>query len=183
MVRERKLQMGATNMSARENSIERPPDSPGSSKSSVKFAQNSKFVRTWSHQLIAPEMYKPPKKDTKNFVDLRTTATWRPAEVKLRDFATTHKAEYLNPSEISSPEHAPAPSTDEIEAERAEHKKRYDAVENMCKTVKTTHGTVGSMLKSVSDHCIPDKIIALVRCSTNSPQCCSSTRNARTTSR
>lgn len=142
--------MGATNLSARDGSIEKPQDSPGSSKTSIKFAQNSSFVRTWSHQLIAPEMYKPPKKDEKNFVDLRTTATWRPSEVKQRDFTTTHKAEYLNPSEISSPEHAPAPSAEEVEAERAESQNQYKAVENMCKTVKTTHGTVGSMLKSVS---------------------------------
>eukprot|EP01031_Cornospumella_fuschlensis_P031424 gene31424-37982_t len=148
MVKERKIQMGASNLSARDGSIERPLDSPSSSKSSIKFAQNSNFVRTWSHQLIAPEMYKPPKKDNKNFVDLRTTATWRPSEVKQRDFATTHKAEYLNPSEIKSPEHAPAPSSEEVEAQRAENKVRYDAVENMCKTVKSTHGTVGSMLKS-----------------------------------
>ena len=145
MVKERKLQIGASNLSAREGEAESSP-----AKSGIRLAHKSNFVRTWSHQLLAPDMYQSPEAVNKNFRDIRTTATWRPSEVMERDFTTTHKSTFLNPKDAKSPDPHPSLTTAEIAKLNEEERVRREAVENMVKTVKNTHGTVASMLKSVS---------------------------------
>lgn len=149
MVKERKLQSGVSNAPTPRDEAKGGPGSPGG----VLFAGKSKFVRTWSHQLIAPEMYKKPDTGNKREVQIKTTATWRPNEVGTRDFTTTHKDTYLNPASIPVVDYGfKESSSEEIAAKNTELKMRQRAVDSMCKLVKSTHGTMAAMLRSVSPH-------------------------------
>lgn len=150
MVKERKHQMGATNLSARAETTGPPPGT--GQKPGILYATNSSFVRTWSHQLIAPEMYKPPDTGPKGDRRMKVTATWKPGEVANRDFTTTHKGTYRDPRTIQMKEHHDVElSSEDIAALNAAKRERENAVTTICQVVKNTHGTVGSLLRSVSN--------------------------------
>lgn len=77
------------------------------------------------------------------------TATWKPSKPPSRDFLTIHRETYQNPKEIKDME-PPAKTTLQIAEENMRKQSEQEAVDNLCKLVRTTHGTVGSMLRSVS---------------------------------
>lgn len=144
MVRERKPQTGATNLnsSRSEASLDHAPSIANNSKSTA-----STFTRSWAHTMISPDEYaKNNLEETRR--TLKMTATWKPAEVYRRDFQTVHSSSYKEHQESNNNNHM-AKTTEEIAAENVQRKQREDAVDNMCKLVRTSYGTVASMLRSV----------------------------------
>jgi len=124
MVKERRAQTGATNLSAKGESSR--SQSRGVSTGNLMNTNGSASLSTSS-----------------------LTATWKPANVPARDFLTIHKETFQNPKEYK--DSLPLPRTTlQIAEEKLKLQKELEAIDSLCKVVRTTHGTVGSMLRSVS---------------------------------
>jgi hypothetical protein len=140
MVKERKPQTGASNLNS----------SRLTSTKNGKPANESNFVRTLSHRVIASEKHAKPNTTNKKERTIKGAATWGPSEVYERDFTSTHHASYLNPIGIADDPHKfRSLTTEQIATQNEENRIRRMAVENMVKIAKSTHGTMASMLRSV----------------------------------
>jgi hypothetical protein len=149
MGRERKVQTGSSNLSARmDNSTisttaSSLSDFPDSSLSKSKYVSKS-----LTSKLLAPDAHNHEKRSERSVGPAKETATWKPAKVYERDFLTVHKETFSDPGNRFDPLHPPK-STFEIAEETLKKKEEKDAVDSLCKLVRTTYGTVASMLRSV----------------------------------
>lgn len=123
MVKERKAQTGATNLSARSGT--------SISLSSQNSASTGKLTREWAHTMIAPEDYKK-KSEEPSANQLKLMATWKPVEMYKRDFSTTHKEDYRLHEDEPTHKMAAAKSTEQIAAENLEKRDQEAAVDTMC---------------------------------------------------
>lgn len=145
MVRERKHQTGASNLSARTENT-----------ATVVSANDSKstFTRAWAHTMIAPDEYKRKAlEETRR--ELKLSATWKPKEIYKRDYQTVHTESYTDFKDIKVEERFQPKSLEQIAAENARARKRQEAVDNMCHLVRNAYGTVATMLRTVSAYFIP----------------------------
>lgn len=152
MGRERKNQLGTSNLSARlDNST------LGSNSSTILTndfgapspAPTGSYVKTLTRSLLAPDSFQAATKTEKS-EKKKETATWKPAKIYERDFGTVHNESFTDPVNRRNP-HLPTPkSTYEIAKEQIELREEKDAVDNLCKLIRTSYGTVASMLRSVS---------------------------------
>ncbi len=155
MGRERKPQTGATNLSARSVSCSHLP--AVQSAGGVDVGDNSttdsssKVARSIAHKLLAPDLYKSTKKNDDDMKKLKVTATWTPLNVYKRDFETIHRESFQNPSTFPVEKHKQK-STKEIAEEAIKRRSEVEAINNMCKLVRTSYGTVATMLRSVSPY-------------------------------
>lgn len=130
MVKERKIQSGATNISARDGTLHKLGD----------------FHRSPSHKLIAPGVYKPP---TNNELvrDISITAVWKkdckPVD---SDFHTVHTDSFRDPSTIP-PRHFKIKSLAETEAEVVQVKRQDQAMDKFLRMSKKVYGTTAGMFK------------------------------------
>lgn len=150
MGRERKNQLGTSNLSSRlENSSlgsgstiktnELPSPSP---------AAHTKLTKSLTRSLIAPDDYQESTKKEKGEYFNRT-ATWKPAPIYERDFKTDYSNSFNDPKHYTEPL-APPKSTYEIAEEQLRVKAQRSALDNLCKLIRSTYGTVATMLRSVS---------------------------------
>jgi hypothetical protein len=148
MKRDRKPQTGATNLSARSTSNNsNDGNSVAVSTTQTSSTNNSTFTRSWAHTIISPEEYKhlAPEETSR----LKMTATWKPADVYKRDFLTVNKESYKEYKDYRPHKLIPK-TTEEIAEENLKHKAEVEAVDRMCQLVRTSYGTVATMLRSVS---------------------------------
>lgn len=153
MGRERKNQLGTSNLSARiENSslgssstIKTNDISTNNPPSPSSF---TKVTKSLTRSLIAPDDYVDPNKKTKR-VSVNKTATWKPAAIYERDFSTDHTSSFTDPKRYVEPL-APAKSTYEIAEEQLQVKAQKGALDDLCKLIRTTYGTAATMMRSVS---------------------------------
>jgi hypothetical protein len=66
-----------------------------------------------------------------------------------RDFETIHHESFKDPAEYPV-EDCRAKTTKEIAEEAIKKRGEVEAISNMCKLVRTSYGTVATMLRSVS---------------------------------
>lgn len=167
MGKERKPQTGATNLSARippplspsgQHPTQQQPQTQGendghnqavASSSSAELVNGvPKIQRGIAHKLLAPDLYKTANKET-HYAKLKVTATWTPLGIYKRDFETTHADDYRDPNNVPTVEHH-SKTTLDIATEAIKEQDEVDAINNMCKLVRTSYGTVATMLRSVS---------------------------------
>ena len=146
MVKDRKLQLGVSNLTSRSNHL---PDVDIKDNSDIKKPQPTKFYRSPSHKLISPDIYQTIADPT--FVRaIANIATWKRAEVLKRDFTTTHKISFQNPSSIPKKNHdifSTSFSQNDLQIEKRQ--RQEVSLRKFCATTKTTYGTIGEMLKLV----------------------------------
>jgi hypothetical protein len=152
MVRERKPQTGATNLSARSASGKALlPVVPVAADTGGNSTASKVAVRSVAHKLLAPDLYKSTHKTNSEFDDLKITATWTPNDVYKRDFHTVYNDSFVDPKEVDNQtgRHGTM-STLEIAKQTVKRRDEVDSINNMCKLVRASYGTVASMLRSVS---------------------------------
>ena len=137
--KERKVNSGATNLSARTVHSERgtviKPD----------------FVRSWTHKLISPDEYIPKEREIDSTHVYKNTATWRPVPILPREFKTVHTESYRNPKDVPKPFHFELQTPEEINRLKTIEDNKLHAVETLCRTAKAHFGTTASMMKAVSE--------------------------------
>lgn len=155
MGRERKPQTGATNLSARSASHNQLPAVASAAGGADQQGDqstadgSSKVALSLAHKLIAPDLFKPTKKNDDDVKKLKVTATWTPATIYKRDFETIHSESFQNPKNFPQ-EHHRTKSTKDIAEEAIKTRGEVEAIQNMCKLVRASYGTVATMLRSVS---------------------------------
>ena len=137
MVKERKAQTGATNLSARSEIL-------STKKDTVPVA----FTRSWTHKLISPDVYQPKDTDHSNDRKIENTATWLPLAIHRRDFNSTTSTSYSDPRTVPVKVRK-IRTTKEIEDDDARAAKQRESVEALSKLARKCYGTTGAMLKSV----------------------------------
>jgi hypothetical protein len=142
MVKERKPQLGTSNLSARSQIT---TDSEISVPKPV-----TKFFRSPSHKLLAPEEYKVIANHT-NERTITDMSTWGTSESMKRDFQTVHKSTYKDPrSQLTSSGGLPKHKTEkEVDQEIALEAKRDLAATKYHTLTKNMYGTTASMFKLV----------------------------------
>ncbi len=154
MGRERKPQTGATNLSARSVSCSQLPavqSAGGGDVGDNSTDSSSKVAHSIAHKLLAPDLYNSSKKNDDGMKKLKVTATWTPLNVYKRGFETIHRESFQNPSTFPVEKHKQK-STKEIAEEAIKRRSEVEAINNMCKLVRTSYGTVATMLRSVSTY-------------------------------
>jgi hypothetical protein len=130
MVKERKIQAGTTNLSARDAAPHKLGD----------------FFRSPSHKLIAPGSYQPP---TNNALvrSIGITAVWKkdckPYE---QNFGTIQSDSYIDPSTIP-PRHFQIKTLAETEAELSKEKQQAQTMDKFLLMSKKVYGTTAGMFK------------------------------------
>lgn len=141
MSKERKVQHGTSNVSARSGqSSSRTPPFPVTTGP-------TKFYRSWTHKLVSPDVYNPPQGNRENDRAIRQTATWKQADVYNRNFSTTHGDSYRVPTTLKPPPEPIPFSSAEMEAARKKSDEQHEALEQMTKMAKAHFGTTAGMLK------------------------------------
>jgi hypothetical protein len=146
MVKERKIQTGASNLSARG-----PMSSP------------EKLATSLTHKLICPDEFPSSIGDPSKARIIKDSATWRPAAIYSRKFESVAQASFKDPSTLKPPPTLThQKSSDEIFAER----ERSDAAEGgliqFVEFVKSRYGTTASMLRKVKFAIISFLIMSMV---------------------
>ena len=114
---ERKINHGSTNLSTSRSLSDFNNTSGSSSDLLIKpktSNEPSKFYRSWSHKLLAPDMYQPTISNT-NYRFISKTATWNPAPLYERDFTTTFNTSYGDPRDKPQPIEHKDPTFEEME--------------------------------------------------------------------
>lgn len=150
MGRERKVQTGSSNLSARMDNSTLSTTASSLNDFPDNSTSKSKYIsRTLTSKLLAPDLHHEKKSEKTITGPAKETATWKPAKVYERDFVTVHNDTFSDPLHRFDPLHPPK-STFEIAEEAVKKKEEKEAVDNLCKLVRTTYGTVATMLRSVS---------------------------------
>jgi hypothetical protein len=151
MVRERKNQLGSSNLSARLDNT-----SFGSNTSTIQsneFLQPVKsptgtFIKSLTNSLIAPDVFNNTSTLSKAGKK-KETATWKPAPIYERDYETVHRTAFTDPH-TRVDHRPPSPkSTYEIAEENIALQEEKVAVDNLCKLIRSTYGTCATMVRSV----------------------------------
>ncbi len=149
MGKERKPQTGATNLSARNQNAPPPLTLQQPKPSEEPSIEPTNIQRGLAHKLIAPDLYNTNVKEDDSYRKLKVTATWTPLNIYNRDFETTNSDDYRDPSMYPSSEHH-SKTTLDIATEAIKDREEVEAINNMCKLVRASYGTVATMLRSVS---------------------------------
>ena len=132
MGKERKLQTGASNLSAR-----------GLGNSPEKLATSL------THKLICPDEFPVAAGDHSKTRVIKDSATWRPAAIFDRKFESVSSASYKNPATQSLPKQLLQRTSAEIFAERKDEEEAVSGLITFVEFVKSRYGTTASMLKKV----------------------------------
>lgn len=143
MIRERSVQHGASNISARADQ-QKVRASP-----LLNSQEPTQFYRSWTHKLVSPDVYTPPDADRTKKRNIRETATWRSVQVHRRTFLTTHAASYKDPKVQKPPPEPHEISLAEVKAKEEKQLKEIDAMLTLTKMAKKHFGTTAAMLKPV----------------------------------
>lgn len=146
MVKERKLQTGSSNLSARGScDMSMSKTMPGSNK--------KLFQKSYTHKLICPDEYPPAVRSGTHDRHIEKSAIWRPADLYRRDFQTIHRASFLDPQKQKPPtEMAAEKSLAEIDGANRLREKQVTALEQLVLFTKEHYGTSAAMMKRVSQN-------------------------------
>jgi hypothetical protein len=136
MVKDRKAQFGATNLSAR------------SDNSNGNLSKPVNFTRSWTHKLISPDVYQQKDSNLDNTREIANTATWLPLAIHNRDFNSTTSSSYVDPCKIPVKVRKIL-SLKDIEERNKRAEAQGESIEALSKLAKKSYGTTGAMLKSV----------------------------------
>ena len=141
MVKERKAQFGATNLTGRSDI------SGGHVNESTGPA---KFVRSWTHKLVSPDEYHVRDPNLEKARTIANTATWLPLKIHSRDFNSTSTASFRDPRTVPVKVKKVRTAL-EIEEHNALIASQRVSVTSMCKLATKCYGTTSAMLKSVNN--------------------------------
>jgi hypothetical protein len=139
MVKDRKAQFGATNLSARSDS---------SASNGHNTSKPVNFTRSWTHKLISPDVYQQKDNNPDNTREIANTATWLPLAIHNRDFNSTTTSSYVDPRKIPVKVRKIL-SSKEIEEGNIRAEAQGESIEALSKLARKSYGTTGAMLKSV----------------------------------
>jgi hypothetical protein len=133
MVKGRRIQAGASNLSARDQ----------------EKTVSTTFFRAPTHKLISPDDYKP----TVTAPHVRAVdqmATWGKSTAHTRDYLTTHNQTFQDPSSYPENLHRSRYKTfKEVEEDRIKNADYENAMKKLCALSRKKFGTTSAMLKSV----------------------------------
>ena len=152
---ERKINHGMTNLSTSRslselnttsNHINNNTDNNNDNNNNE--SNKTKFFRSWTHKLLAPDMYQPPISHAK-YRYISKTATWNPAPLYERDFSTTFQTSFSDPRDKPPIYEHKELTFEELEQLQALTKKQKESMKVLTDEAKLLYGTTSSMLKSV----------------------------------
>lgn len=173
MKRERKNQLGTSNLSARGggDSVSLPSNSSTLATSASLASLTNKLSETKEPREksrererekggSSPPVSRGPRKPVHDPLSLSLpqegpgeskgkTATWKPAPIHQRDFLTTHSQSFTDPLTRENCGPASPKSTLQIAEEAIQSREEKAAVDDLCKLIRTSYGTVGAMLRTV----------------------------------
>lgn len=134
MVKGRRIQAGASNLSARDQEKTVP----------------TTFFRAPTHKLISPDDYKPTV-GVANVRAVDNMATWGKSNAHTRDYQTTHKHTFQDPSSYPENLHRSHYKTlKEVEEDKIKNADYENAMKKLCALSRKKFGTTSAMLKSVN---------------------------------
>ncbi len=139
MVKERKAQTGATNLSARSDTNQNEKSNAGPSK----------FFRSWTHKLVSPDEYHARDPNLDKVREISNTATWLPLKIHSRDFNSTSSASFRDPRTIPVKQKK-VRTIQEIEEDDKRLADQRESVTSLCKLATRAYGTTAAMMKSAS---------------------------------
>jgi len=147
---ERKINHGMTNLSTSRSLSELNTTNQinNNNNSNNDESNKTKFYRSWSHKLLAPDMYQPPISHA-NYRCISKTATWNPAPLYERDFSTTFQTSFSDPRDKPPIYEHKELTFEELEQLQALTKKQKESMKVLTDEAKLLYGTTSSMLKSV----------------------------------
>jgi hypothetical protein len=150
---ERKINHGMTNLGTSRSLSELNTTQINNNNNSTDKINNdesnkTKFYRSWTHKLLAPDMYQPPISHA-NYRYISKTATWNPAPLYERDFSTTFQTSFSDPRDKPPIYEHKELTFEELEQLQALTKKQKESMKVLTDEAKLLYGTTSSMLKSV----------------------------------
>ena len=149
---ERKINHGMTNLSTSRSLSElnttNQINNNNNSNNNNDESNKTKFYRSWSHKLLAPDMYQPPISHA-NYRYISKTATWNPAPLYERDFSTTFQSSFSDPRDKPPIYEHKELTFEELEQLQVLTKKQKESMKVLTDEAKLLYGTTSSMLKSV----------------------------------
>lgn len=144
-MKERKAQMGCSNLSARSEG-KGETLAPGSN---TTVSGVPAFYRSWTHKLVSPDEYIMKDPNLTNARTIKLTATWLPKDVAERSFDTVHSSSYINPKDMPVRQRVThtIKEIDELNENREVQRK---SVDNLCRVARKMYGTSQAMMKKVS---------------------------------
>lgn len=147
--KERKVNHGVTNLINTSRSDISNNNNNNDTNSTSSKQQPKKYTRSWTHKLLAPDMYQPPIV-LDHVREIKNTATWKPVPIYQRNFNTITSESYIDPKERPPIHELHEITSEEIQRINTLKNEQKESMQVLCDEAKLLFGTTASMLKSVT---------------------------------
>ena len=142
--KERKVNHGVTNLV----NTTRSDVNNNNNDINTSYKQPQQYTRSWTHKLLAPDMYQPTMV-LDHVREIKNTATWKPVPIYQRDFSTIASESYIDPKDRPPPYEHHTVTSEEVKRNNTIKQEQKESMQVLCDEAKLLFGTTASMLKSV----------------------------------